>query len=378
MDREELRILFTGDFCPVNRIEELGKIGNYDAVFNDVISELSGNDLNVIDLECPLTTSRAARHKSGPHQKASPDCIQLLKFAGFGLAALSNNHILDYGVEGVQNTLELCQGNGITTVGIGNSSEASRKPFSTVLKGRRIAVLNIADNEFLSLPDGSYFCNPIDPVNCFYDVKEAKKDHDFIIVVAHAGNEFYEFPSPRTKKLFRYLIDIGANAVISHHTHAFSGYEIYNSSPIFYGLGNFLYDWPGKVNTGWNRGYMVRLRILDEIDFDIIPIKQCNIEPGVFLLNKTEEKQFLIDLDRLSSVIADDKRLDAEFREYCRKVYPMYDAFIEPNFGKYITALRKRGLFPRLNRRRKRLFLLNIIRCESHRDVLMRLLKKNE
>ncbi len=166
--------------------------------------------------------------------------------------------------------------------------------------------------------------------------------------------------------------------VISHHTHAFSGYEIYKSKPIFYGLGNFIYDWPGKVNSPWNKGYVVRLNIAEKTDFDIIPLKQCNEKPGIFHLNSEETGAFHKKIDRLNLIIADDQQLEAEFRKYCNSVFPMYDAFIEPYFGKYFTALRKRGFFPKLMSKRKRLLLLNITRCESHRDVLLRLLKQYE
>ena len=90
-------------------------------------------------------------------------------------------------------------------------------------------------------------CSQIDPVRLFYDIAAAKKRHDYLIAVIHAGNEFYDLPSPRTKNLYRYLIDNGADAVVAHHTHRFSGYEIYKSKPIFYGLGNFIY----KTGPGW-------------------------------------------------------------------------------------------------------------------------------
>jgi poly-gamma-glutamate synthesis protein (capsule biosynthesis protein) len=185
-------------------------------------------------------------------------------------------------------------------------------------------------------------------------------------------------PSPRTKKLYRYIIDLGADVVISHHTHAFSGYEIYKFKPIFYGLGNFIYDWPGKINERWNKGYVVRLRVSEKIDFDIIPLKQCDEKAGVFHLNAEETKTFTKEINRLNPIIADDNQLEAEFQRYCTSVFPMYDAFIEPYFGKYITALRKRGLFPKLMSKRKRLLLLNLTRCESHRDVLLRMLKQYE
>jgi poly-gamma-glutamate synthesis protein (capsule biosynthesis protein) len=374
---EAIKIALTGDFCPINRIEDLAREQNLGTVFHDFIDVFQGNDLNVVDLECPLSLSVSARMKTGPHQKAHPDGIKLLKYAGIQLAAMANNHIMDYGSEGVRDTLKLLSTSGIQTVGIGKNLEEASKPYSVSLKGKRIAILNIADNEFLTTPDESFVCNHIDPVRCFHSIKQTRLDHDYVIVIAHAGNEYYELPSPRTKLLYRAMIDAGADAVISHHTHAYSGYEVYQSKHIFYGLGNFIYDWPGKMNEGWNMGYVVKLRITDHTEFEVIPLKQGNEKPGVFHLNSEEKEVFQKDMMRLNGIIADDEQLELKFQEYCESVFQMYDAFLEPYFGKYITALRKRGMFPKLLSKRKRLLYLNLIRCDSHREVLLRLLKQN-
>lgn len=373
-----MKILLTGDFCPINRVGELARKQDIEGLMSDFIDLFRESDLNVVDLECPLTNSVAARRKTGPHQKAHPESIDILKHAGVHLAAMANNHIMDYGSQGVQDTLALCKENNISTVGIGSGPADAGIPFSKEIKGKKLAILNYADNEFLSTPDGSYHCNPLDPVSCARDITAARKEHDYLIVIVHAGNEFYELPSPRTKRLYRSLVDLGADAVVSHHTHAFSGYETYKNKPIFYGLGNFMYDWPGKVDEGWNRGYVVRLNLSDQISFEVVALKQCSEKPGVFRLNKQEQEAFKKEISRLKQIIADDRLLEASFQEYCQKVFPMYDAFLEPYFGRVVTALRKRGFFPRLLSRRKRLLYLNLIRCESHREVLLQLLKKNE
>lgn len=370
------KILITGDFCPINRIEELTLNKDFRTVLDDFIDVFQGNDLNITDLECPLTNSKTTRKKIGPHQKAHPECINILKHLGINLALMANNHIMDYGADGVRETIDLCRSNQITTVGVGKSPEEAALPFTLNIRNKKIAVLNYADDEFISAPEGSFICNPINPVGAFYDITQSKQNNDYVIVIIHAGNEFYELPSPRTKQLYRYLVDLGADSVISHHTHAYSGFEIYKSKPIFYGLGNFIYDWPGKNNIGWNKGYVVRLILSDEIQYEIIPLKQGNIEPGVQHLSKEEVKEFETHINYLNSIISDDACLEKEFQKYVRSVTPMYDAYIEPYFGKYVTTLRNWGFFPKFMSPRKRLLLLNISRCESHRDVLIRMLSR--
>jgi hypothetical protein len=378
MDRHPIKILITGDFCPHNRIEELALKSDYQAVFNDFMDVFRGNDLNVTDLECPLTLLDKGRIKTGPHQKANPACIELLKYAEIKLAALANNHIMDYGSEGAKQTIEICHQSGINTIGTDSNAENARKPFIFSIRNKKFAFINVADSEFLTAPDGPYRANPINPVNTYYDIVKAKKLCDYVIVLVHGGNEFYHLPSPGTKALYRFLIDSGADAVISNHTHCFSGYEVYKEKPVFYSLGNFIYDWPGRVSTDWNKGYAVRLLFTDKILFDLIPLKQGNEIPGVFLLNEKEENEFQKTLLARNQLIADDTKLAQSFKKYVEKVTPMYDAFIEPYFGWVYNALRQRGFLPNMLGRKKRLLLLNLTRCEAHREVLMQILKSNE
>jgi poly-gamma-glutamate capsule biosynthesis protein CapA/YwtB (metallophosphatase superfamily) len=378
MNSDPIKILITGDFCPHNRIEDLVFQKDFKSVFNDFIDVFSGNDLNITDLECPLTISETGRRKTGPHQKANPACIELLEFAGIGLAALANNHIMDFGSAGAEETIELCRQKGIATVGVGNNIATGRLPFITSIRGKQIAVINVADQEFLTATDGPFQANPIDPVCTYADIRSAREKCDYVILIAHAGNEFYHLPSPRTKSLYRFFIDAGADAVISNHTHCFSGYEVYHDCPIFYGLGNFVYDWPGRTNSEWNKGYIVRLELDEKICFEIIPLKQGNDIPGVFQLNDREKDEFGQVLESRNRLIADDVKLAQEFDSYIATVSRMYDAYIEPYFGKIYTALRHRGLLPNLLSRKKRLLLLNLTRCEAHREVLVKMLKEYE
>ena len=373
---DPINILFTGDFCPHNRIEQLSKQEDYALIYNDFIDVFRGNDLNVTDIECPLTDSKKRIPKSGPYQWAAPHTIGILKYVGVGLAGMANNHIMDCDAEGASDTVRVCIEAGIATVGIGSTELERRKPFSITIKGKKIAVINFAENEFITAPGNEMGANSLNLVNNYYDITAAKKDHDFVLLMVHGGNEFYHLPSPRLKETYRFFIDIGADAVISNHTHCFSGYEVYNGKPIFYSLGNFIYDWPGKVNADWNKGFVVKLKITDTIDFNIIPLKQNNETPGIFHLNEAEQKGFAERLAQLNVIIGDDEKLEAAFNEYCATVKRMYESFIEPNFGNTVASVRARGFFPKLMTKKKRLLLLNITRCEAHRDVLLNFLQK--
>ena len=175
--------------------------------------------------------------------------------------------------------------------------------------------------------------------------------------------------------MYRYLIDLGADAIISHHSHVFSGYEVYQGKPIFYGLGNFIYDWPGKAHAGWNRGYIVKLNLAEKVVFEIIPFKQGEEYTGVFHLDPMEKRTFFKELQMLNLIISDKQLLEEEFNTYCSGIFPTYNAFIEPNLGRYLGYIRRKKLIPRIFAGKKRRLLLNLIRCESHREVLIRILE---
>ena len=373
---ETIKILFTGDFCPHNRIEQLSKQADYKSIFNDFISAFQDNDLNVTDIECPLTTTTQRNPKTGPYQFAAPHNIEILKYVNIGLASMANNHMMDCGAEGVMDTIQLCKEAGIQTVGIGKNEVERRKPFSTIIKGKKIAIINLAENEFIAAAGSDVAANGLHLVNNYYDITAAKKTHDFVLLVAHGGNEFYNLPSPRIKETYRFFIDIGADAVISNHTHCYSGYEVHNGKPIFYSLGNFIYDWPEKVNVDWNFGFVVKLILSDTIRFEIIPLKQNSGVPGLFHLNEQELATFSAKQQQLNDIINDDIKLAGAFNDYCHSVKRMYEAYIEPGFGKYIASLRARGFFPKFMKKKKKLLLLNLTRCEAHRDVLLNFLSK--
>ena len=377
MKKKKIKILFTGDFCPHLRIEKLALEKNYKPVFNNFKKEFEKNDLNVVDLECPLTHETKGIEKTGPHQKAHPVTIELLKEINIGMVAMANNHILDYGEKALIDTINLCEKKEITTLGVGSDIKEARKPIIKELNGKKIGFLNFAESEWTIATENRAGANPMDLIEIFNTIQYLKKKTDKIIIIAHGGNEFYHLPSPRIKKTYRYFIDAGADAVISHHTHCLTGYEVYKNVPIFYGLGNFMYDWPNKKEDNWNYGYVVRLLINDTINFEIIPfIQNSGDQIGVHYLNKKEEQVFYKKIKNLNTIIADDDLLEKEFQKLVEQQKDFYKLYFEPYRGKILSGLRIRKILPDLFSKRKKMLQYNVIRCESHKDIVLEMLKR--
>jgi poly-gamma-glutamate capsule biosynthesis protein CapA/YwtB (metallophosphatase superfamily) len=373
-----VKIGFTGDFCPQGRIEELYHSGQWQPLFEQVKEVLDANDLNIVDLECPLVTNAKPIKKTGPLLKCSPETAEILDYLKVSLVATANNHFMDYGGGGLHSTFEALRSKNIAWVGSGDNQQEAAQIYYTEINGVSIAVINVAENEWSTTHGSTAGVNPIDPVNVFNQLQQAKQQADFTIVIAHGGNEHYNLPSPRVKELYRFFIDSGASAVVSHHTHTVSGYEVYNDSPIFYGLGNFCFDWPGSTGKPWNTGMVLQLifETGKPVAFTKVFIKQNDKDPGLSILSAIEQAEWADKIKGLNKIIVDDNLLEASFKQYCQQQRGVYLAWLEPYAGKILPSLRKRKLLPSLLTVRKKRLYTNIIRCEAHRDVLLRILSK--
>lgn len=368
-----ISIGFTGDFCPWRRIEEAYVEGSWKPKFETVQPFFLANDLNILDLECPLTTSLKQIRKTGPHIKANPETVEILNYLNCKVVATANNHFKDYDAQGMIETYQILKKNNIDWLGSGNNFEEASKTYFWEKDNLKFAFINVAENEWTTTHDEAAGCHPIDLVNVFNQIQEAKKTADFIIVIAHGGHEHYELPSPRIKKWYRFFVDAGASAVISHHTHIISGFEVYNDAPIFYSLGNFCFDWEGLQNGTWNKGMMVRLQFEKDkpIHFEFDFFNHNNEKAGVYLMSEEEKKSQLEKVLKINEIIKNDKKLNTAFENYVKSWESVMNTWIQPYKGKYLPSLYKRGLLPSIISDDKKLLFTNLIRCEAHRDVLL-------
>lgn len=373
-----IEILITGDFCPINKIESLSLEGNHDAIFNDFLKITQRVDLAITNLECPLTDTNTEVNKIGPCLKAAVKTVETLKYGNFGLVTLANNHIMDQGIEGLNSTLNCLNQHNIDYVGVGKNLQSARRPFIKTLKNKKIAFFNFAENEFSNSYDNGPGANPLSLVSNFNSIQSYRNQVDKIIVIVHGGNEMHNLPSPRFKETLRFFVDAGSDAVVAHHSHCCSGYEFYKEVPIFYGLGNFLFDYKNRDNHLWTLGMGIILKLNDnKITFELIPFFQNKEnQDGIKLLEPSERVTFDCKMNELNAVIADDILLNNEFQKFILAKKKQYSHFLEPYSNRILHALFSRKLMPSFYSKRKKLLLLNLIRCESHRDIILNLLSK--
>lgn len=372
-----IKVLVAGDFCERFRVAECIKEGNYSLMFDDIKTIICQADYSIVNLEFPIIKeAEAPISKSGPNLKGTLGSIDALKYAGFNVCTLANNHILDQGEDNCLFTKQQLEEAAIKTVGVGVNKIDAEGPLYVNKEEETLAIINCCEHEFSIARENSAGANPLNPTRQYYTIREAKNIADHVIVIVHGGHEHFQLPSPRMKETYRFFIDCGADAVINHHQHCFSGYELYRGRPIFYGLGNFMFDEPHSRNTIWNEGFMVSLKLEPGRipSFELIPYYQCNETPSVKRLSSEQNTSFDRRIKELSSIIEDDNSLMESYNVWLNNTKKEYELIIEPYNDRLTMGLYRRRLLPSLVCKKQKVLLYNFIACESHRDRLLDML----
>ena len=362
-----ISVLVAGDFCPQRRVSALFDKGDFASVLGDIRSSVMDADYRIVNFECPISKGdESPIIKRGPNLRCSEKGLEAVKWAGFDCVTLANNHFYDYGREGVVNTLDACKKYNLDTVGGGvNLTNASEILFKEI-NGKKLAIINCCEHEYSIASENTAGSNPLDPIQQYYTITKARELADYVLVVVHGGHEMWQLPSPRMVQTYRFFIDAGADAVVNHHQHCFSGYEVYKNKPIFYGLGNFCFDKPSDYSELWWFGFMVKIHLSNTISFDFIPYEQCRKEPIVRLLDSRDA--FENRLNELRETIHDETRLAEETARYYEGKARFTRMAFEPYHGRICGKLYSIGMLPNLLTKKKLRILQNMLVCESHRD----------
>lgn len=372
-----ITISFGGDFCPWNLTSPEWIQSNKKAIWGDVVECFDGSDYNVINLEAPLTNYSIPIFKTGPNIKIIPESVTLLQNAKINLVTLANNHILDYGLDGLLETTRVLNKGKIEFVGAGQTYSDAIKIKYCNIKGKKIGFINVAENEWTTACEERGGANPLDFIENTYQIKTAKEVSDIVIVIIHGGHELFSYPSPRMIRLYRYFADIGASAVIGHHTHFPGGYEVYNNVPIFYSLGNLYFPPIDSLQKtkNWLEGYIVQLQISEnnDIKFELFPYK--NEDYCIRKLQGIEKKIFLTNLLSINKVIDNHNLLKEAWNEYLESRTDTVTRLSIP-WAPVRKVARKLRFEKKIINKKHLSYMLNILRCESHRDVVLGLLKR--
>jgi len=245
----EITLLLVGDIM-LNRgieymIEKEGK-GDFSFPFFMIKDHLDQADLVFGNLEGPIS-DKGEKVGSIYSFRAEPQAVNGLKYAGFDILSLANNHMLDYQRIALEDTMQILKENGIDYVGAGFNKEEAFSLKIKEIKDTKIGFLAYTDLgpatwQATDEKSGMAWLFEEDIEEVKKDIENAKEKVDVLIISLHSGEEYQSEPTASQIKLSQIFVDSGADLIVGHHPHVVQKMAKYQTGLIFYSLGNFVFD----------------------------------------------------------------------------------------------------------------------------------------
>ena len=358
-----VKLFFAGDFCSKPSTSKI-------TVSDELKNLIQSCDLKVVNFEVPLKPEVKLSSQRRERFYQHDDAPQGLRGLGFNLFSLANNHAFDWGDEGFKKTKAAL---GEASFGAGTYEEAYKVKVVEV-QGVRIGFLALSFAAYTGVFDDvtkheGLGCAYINDLRVNHDIMEAKKEVDYLFILPHDGIEYIDVPMPETIARYRDFIDYGADGVIAAHPHCPQGWEEYKGKPIFYSLGNFLfnskesYDFRANL-PHWYEGLCVVISIIDgKLSFEVVNTKNLD-NVGVEIDYKEERNK---NNEQLCRYLTDNEEYNRRFtkvRERLGKVNEM--RVIEKSIVKHWLGKIRRKVYKNDNE------LLYLIKNDQRRNLLIR------
>lgn len=355
---KSVNIVMVGDFYASGT--------NKDIFSSDILKMLCQSDIASCNFEGPIKTSDTTKTvKVGSYLSQSTGSAKTIIESGFNLINLANNHIYDYGINGLKKTLECFE--EVTTVGAGLDEESAYRLKIINSNDIRIGFLAYGEGEFGALRSDLGKLSGFAWVNSPYVeniIRESRKKVDYLIIQVHAGIEEVDIPLPEWREKYKSLIDWGADIVVGHHPHVVQGWEKYNEKLIFYSLGNFYFD--GMNENRDNFGILLNLEIGKKglLKWNY---KVTNVNDNQVVIDKNNK--FITKIKNLNELLSSKKYLES-VNKICKNLWEdRYKSYYQKAMGGKIGILTNRVNVQ---------FLLHNLGIESHRWVVERALSLYE
>ena len=247
------RVVFVGDIMLSRTVAKKMRERGADFPFASTTHLIQEADIAFGNLETTITDGEPVeafemRFRADAHAGRS------LKEAGFEILSLANNHTFDFGEKGLSDTQSALDDAGILHVGAGRDDVEAGQPMFIQANGIQFAFLAYTDGHFSGREAGSGRPGAafMRPERMKAAVAGASTFADVVIVSMHSGDEYELEPNETQKAFARAAIDAGADMVVGHHPHVVQSAEIYQGRPIYYSLGNFVFDqmWSEETRSG--------------------------------------------------------------------------------------------------------------------------------
>lgn len=346
-NKKPVKILFCGDIYL--------KKNDYN-FSSSTIDLFDKSDFVVANLEAPILTKDHAKNsmlKAGPNLFQTPQNVK--KFCntlGINYFGGANNHISDYGPEGIVSTQKYLKKMNIAFFGAGPDKKSASRYVNLF---NNTVILSVAEEEFGVIEEKGWGHFSLYNKDVLNEIEKLKKSGKIVVVFGHGGGEEVPLPSKYIRGKYKELIEAGASVVVSHHPHIPQGFEKYKGGFIFYSLGNFVHD---SYKESW--GIVLQLEL-----------------GGNSIVNT---KLFAVDV---KNAYVDVRDLDLKEKLYIKTINSVLNN--EQEFGNllYIQSADMfdryyKNYFTRINLEKSKedlLLLFVLLRNESHREFMLNALK---
>jgi poly-gamma-glutamate synthesis protein (capsule biosynthesis protein) len=268
-------ITFVGDVLLDRGVRKVIDLRGVDHLFTPEVDSLfRTSDVVVANLECPATEIRSPLMKRFSF-RTEPQWLPALRRHGITHLNLANNHSTDQGRKGLSSTIGHIRRAGMVPVGAGPTMADATKPVLLTASPRKVFLLasvQMALENYPYLPDRPSVSQLTIDSLCFA-IQRLKRQHPgcAVVVSLHWGAEHKTEPIPAQRVQAHRLVDAGADALVCHHTHTLQTFETYRGRPIYYSIGNFIFDQPKPINS---RAAIVQLRVTrDAVTATALPVE---------------------------------------------------------------------------------------------------------
>jgi len=278
-----VQLLFVGDIMFDRGIRYYAQQnGGNDYIFDKISPALKENDLVVANLEGPITVDQSISSGTRPGSTNNyfftfdPSVAKTLYKENIKMVDLGNNHILNFGYNGLDSTKKYLTDAKVDSFGAQGKAKSITKEISGV------KITFVSYNQFLSSDSSAEQKSTIE------EIKNAKKYSDIVIVFCHWGVEYATQPNQEQVSLGHQFVDGGADLVIGSHPHVVEPMEVDNGKRIYYSLGNFVFDQYFNQNVRNGLGVVVKInKNTKQLEFSE---KHFYLQSGGQTIEKTAEK----------------------------------------------------------------------------------------
>jgi poly-gamma-glutamate synthesis protein (capsule biosynthesis protein) len=376
---KKISVFFAGDFCSKPSTSKI-------FVSDELKDLIQSCDLKVVNFEVPLRPDITLPPQKYERFWQNDDAPGFLQNLGFNLFSIANNHAFDWGEEGFKKTKAAL---GDAAFGAGTYEEAYKVKIVEV-NGKKIGFMALSFAAYTGVFDDvmnreGLGCAYINDLKVNHDIMEAKKNVDYLFILPHDGIEYIDVPLPETMARYRDFIDYGADGVIGSHPHCPQGWEEYKGKPIFYSLGNFLfnskdgYDYRAWNRPHWYEGLCVVMSISDgELSWE--PLNTRNVDNVGIEIDQAEERER--HNEYLRELLGNREKYESVLKKECERLVkekemPIVDMTFHKETIKACTKLLLKNWIKLIRKQQisNDFSLRTLMRNDTRRSVLLRLLK---